>query len=85
MGIGTAVYAIAFGLSLIGGVNSGNALGWLGVWAALAVVVTIGVLIAGIACVSLARTRAFGAGLLISIAIGIIVGNGACIAVLNNT
>jgi hypothetical protein len=84
MGVGTLVYAIGFVVSLIDR-STRDPLAWLAVWAGIAVVVTIGVLFSGIVCVTLVRTRAFGAGLLISVAIGIIVGNGACIALLSNS
>jgi hypothetical protein len=83
IGLGTLCYAIGFGASLAA--LHGDTTTWFGVWVAVAFFVTLGVLVAGITCVSIQRTRPFGAGLLISLAIGIIVGNGACIAVLSNT
>jgi hypothetical protein len=84
MGFGTLCYAVGFGVSLaaLGGTN--DTMNWFGTWVLIAIIVTLGVLFAGITCVSVLQTRAFGAGLLISLAIGIIVGNGACIAVLTN-
>jgi hypothetical protein len=85
MGLGTLCYAIGFGASLSALGSTNDTMSWFGVWVVVAFAVTLGVLIAGIVCVSIRFTRSFGAGLLISLAIGIIVGNGACIAVLSNT
>ena len=85
MGVGTLCYAIGFAVSLPALGSSDDMMSWFGVWILIAVIVTLGVLFAGVTCVSIQRTRAFGAGLLISLAIGIIVGNGACFAVLSTT
>jgi len=82
MGLGTVVYAVGFGLSLTA--LGGDRLAWFGTWAVIAGIVTLGVLAGGIVCVSIRRTRSFGAGLLISLAIGLFVGNGACIAIVSH-
>ena len=79
---GTLVYVLGYALAVAGGYDQQGywALGWI----AAGFLVSVLVFLIGLPMTIIARTRAFGAGLLISMAIGLIVGSGVCIVLLGS-
>jgi hypothetical protein len=79
---GTLAYVLGYGLAVSTGYDQqGN---WALSWLAAGALVSVPVFLVGLALTIIARTRAFGAGVLISIAFGLIVGSGVCIALLSS-
>jgi len=79
---GTLAYVLGYGIAVASGYDDEGywVLGWLGAGFGVSVIVFL----AGLPLTIIARTRAFGAGVLISMAIGLIAGSGVCIALLSS-